>query len=336
MNGPLCLVVNPSAGRGRALKAAAAATAALDEAGAVYQAIHSASLAHARELAAASAARGDIVVAVGGDGMAGALAGPVADAGGTYAIIAGGRGNDFARELGMPTDPAAAARAILAGTPRPMDLIGIGVPGQPDMSAALCVYLGVPSIAGEIANRSRFLRGPAAYPVAALRAVAGWQPATFRVEPDQDGGNAGNAGGDGSGGAASTGGDGSAVAGEFAAYAVVVANARYFGGGMQVAPPAQIDDGRLEIVTLRHGPKLAFIQALLRIRSGTHLTMPLVSLSQSAAVTVTVDRAMPAAADGETLPGAGPLPAGTPLRIRVLPHVLTVIGPGNQAGAVTG
>jgi diacylglycerol kinase (ATP) len=307
MNGPLCLVVNPSAGRGRALRAAASASAALDEAGAAYQVTHSSSLAHGRELAAAAACRGDIVVAVGGDGMAGALAGAVAEASGTYAVIGGGRGNDFAREIGMPTDPAAAARAILAGEPRPMDLIGIGVPGQPDLTAALCVYLGVPSIAGEIANRAKILRGPAAYPVAALRAVAGWQPATFTVEPDRDG----------------------EVVGEYPAYAVVVANARYFGGGMQVAPPAKIDDGRLEVVTLRHGPKLAFIQALLRIRSGTHLAMPLVSLSQSAAVTVTVNRAMPAAADGETLPGAGPLPAGTPLRIRALPRVLTVIGPGN-------
>ena len=187
MNGPLCLVVNPSAGRGRALKAAAAATAALDEAGATYQVTHSASLAHGQELATAAAGRGDIVVAVGGDGMAGALAGAVAEANGTYAVIGGGRGNDFARELGMPTNPAAAARAILGGTPRPMDLIGIGVPGQPDVTAALCVYLGVPSIAGEIANRATILRGPAAYPVAALRAVAAWQPATFRVEPDQGG-----------------------------------------------------------------------------------------------------------------------------------------------------
>jgi diacylglycerol kinase (ATP) len=304
MNGPFCLVVNPSAGRGRALKAAAAAAAALDEAGAAYQVTHSTSLAHGQELAAAASARGDIVVAVGGDGMAGALAGAVASAGGTYAVIGGGRGNDFAREIGMPADPADAARAILAGAPRPMDLIGISVPGQPEVTAALCVYLGVPSIAGEIANRAKILRGPAAYPVAALRAVAGWQPATFRVEPD--------GGGD--------------VAGEYAAYAVVVANARYFGGGMKVAPPAQTDDGRLEVVTLRHGPKLTFIQALLRIRSGSHLAMPLVSLSQSAAVTVTVNRDMPAAADGETLPGAGPLPAGAQLRICAKPRVLNVIG----------
>src|SRR5450432_2897692 len=115
MNGPLCLVVNPAAGHGRSLKAAAGATAALDEAGAVYQTARSASLEHARGLAAAATARGYIVVAVGGDGLAGALSGPVADAGGTFAVIPAGRGNDFAREIGMPADPAAAARAILAG-----------------------------------------------------------------------------------------------------------------------------------------------------------------------------------------------------------------------------
>jgi diacylglycerol kinase family enzyme len=46
-------------------------------------------------------------------------------------------------------------------------------------------------------------------------------------------------------------------------------------------------------------------------------------------VTLTMDRAVPAAADGETLPGAGPLPAGTPLTVRALPGALTVLVPAN-------
>jgi len=44
-------------------------------------------------------------------------------------------------------------------------------------------------------------------------------------------------------------------------------------------------------------------------------------------VTIAVDRSMPAAADGETLAAAAPLPAGTPLRVRVLPRALRVITP---------
>ncbi len=308
MNGPFCLVVNPSAGGGRALRVLPAATAALDEAGAAYQVSQSASLDHARELADSAARRGDVVVAVGGDGMAGALAGAVAGTGGIYGIVPAGRGNDFARALGLPLAAADAARVLAGGQVTTMDLIGVGVPGQPEATVALSVYLGLPSIAGEIANRSRLLRGPMVYPAAALRALARWKPAAFRVDP---GGRDGIPGGD------------------FAAYAVVIANCAYFGGGMKVAPPAQADDGILDIVTMRHSSRLAFVRVLLKIKDGTHVTLPQISLGRAAEVTVTVDRAMPAAADGEALPGASPLPAGTPLRIRALPRALRVITGGH-------
>jgi diacylglycerol kinase (ATP) len=306
VNGPFCLVVNPAAGGGRALRAFPAATAALAAAGASYQVSQSASLDHARELADGAARRGEVVVAVGGDGMAGAMAGAVAAAGGMFGIIQAGRGNDFALVLGLPDDAAAAARVLVGGQARSVDLIGVSVPGEPELIVALSVYLGVPALAGEIANRTRLLRGPLVYPVAALRVLARWTPAAFRVEPGAQDGIPG---------------------GDFAAYAVVVANCAYFGGGMKVAPPAEIDDGLLEVVTMRHGPRLAFIRALLKIRDGTHVTLPQIGLGRAAEVTVTVDRDMLAAADGETLPWAAPLPAGIPLRIRVLPRTLRVIGP---------
>jgi diacylglycerol kinase (ATP) len=334
MNGPFCLVVNPAAGGGRALRLLGGATAALDEAGAAYQVSQSASLEHARDLASAAARRGDVVVAVGGDGLAGALAGAVSAAGGTYGIIPAGRGNDFALVLGLPPGPAAAASVLVSGQARSMDLIGVGVPGQPEAVVALSVYLGVPSVAGEIANRTRLLRGPAVYPLAALRALARWTPAAFRVEP---GGQDGIAGGqeelrDGQDGIAGgqeelPGGLDGIPGGSFAAYAVVVANCPYFGGGMKVAPPAMVDDGVLDVVTMRHGPRLAFIRALLKIKDGTHVALPQISVGRAAEVTVTVDRDMLAAADGEALRAAAPLPAGTPLRIRVLPRALRVIAP---------
>ncbi len=307
MNGPFCLVVNPAAGGGQALGRLGAATAALAGAGAAYHVSQSASLDDARALAAAAARRGEVVVAVGGDGLAGALAGPVSAADGTYGIIPAGRGNDFALVLGLPAGPADAARVLAGGRARRMDLIGVGVPGEPELIVALSVYLGLPAVAGEIANRTRLLRGPAVYPVAALRALARWRPATFRVRP---------------------GGLGGIPDGGFAGYAVVVANCPYFGAGMKVAPAAEIDDGVLDVVAMRHGPRLAFIRVLLRIKDGTHVTLPRVSLGRAAEVTVTVDRPMPAAADGEPLPGAEPLPAGTPLRIRALPGALQVIAPG--------
>ena len=311
MNEPLCLVVNPAAGGGRALRTLATATAALDGASARYQVQPSASLAHARELAAAAAQRGEVTVAVGGDGLAGALAGAVADAGGVMALIPAGRGNDLARELGLPPGAAAAAAAILDGQQTDFDLLGLSVPGQPEETAVLSAYLGLPSVAGEIANRSRLIRGPATYPVAALRALARWRPVSFRVE--QTGGPGGPVAG--------------IPAGEFPGYGVVLANSRFFGGGMQVCPPARTSDGCLDVVVMHHATKAAFLRVLLQIRDGTHVSLPQVALGQAAAVTVTAGTALPVAADGETLPWGSPLAAGVPLRARVRRGALKVVVP---------
>ncbi len=76
------LIVNPAAGGGRSLRLLPAVTAELDGLGVRYAVERSRSLADARQRAAAAAAAGHVVVAVGGDGMAGALAG----------VTAGGRG----------------------------------------------------------------------------------------------------------------------------------------------------------------------------------------------------------------------------------------------------
>jgi diacylglycerol kinase (ATP) len=298
----LSLIVNPAAGRGRALQILPQVTAALTASGVRYEVTQSASLAHASELAAAAVARGQVVVAVGGDGMAGALAGTTSRLGGSFGIIPAGRGNDLARVLGIPAAPAAAAALLASGTTRRIDLIGVSVPGTDEAIVAGSVYIGVPSVAGEIANGTRWLRGSAVYTLAALRAVARWQPATFAVR-------------------------GAAREHQFAGYAVVVANSAYFGAGMKVAPPALVDDGELDLVLMRHGPKLMFIRALMKIKDGSHTALEQVSLDRDTDVTLTIDRAMPVAADGETISFAAPLPAGTPVRIRALPAALTVIAP---------
>ncbi len=312
MTGQLCLVVNPAAGGGRAVQVLAAARAALAAAGAAYQVAESASMDDAVDLAARAAAGGQTVVAVGGDGTAGTLAGAVAGPGRCFGILPAGRGNDLARVLGIPVAPAAAAAVLTSPGTRQIDLIGVTVGGRPERLVAGSVYLGVPAMAGEIANAARWLRGPAVYPVAALRALARWKPAAFRLE---------------------CAGGGPAAVHDFTGYAVVIANSAYFGAGMQVAPPARIDDGILDLVQMRDGPKLAFVRALMKIRDGSHVTLPQISLHRATQVSLTVSRDLAAAADGEVLPGAAPLPAGTPLRIRVVRSALTVLVPAGQAAA---
>jgi len=301
------IVVNPAAGGGRAAGHLEAVRTVLDAAGAHYLTCLSSDLGHAGALAAEAAARGDLVVAVGGDGLTSTVAGAVAGAkpagDGVFAVIPAGRGNDLARTQGIPFGATDAARLLLDGQPRPMDLMALTGADGTQVTVAGSVYLGIPSVAGEIANDIRWIRGPMVYRVAALRALASWKPALFTVDGMSS---------------AST-----AVAPprEFSGYGVVVANLPYFGAGMQVAPGADPGDGMLDLVLMRHAPKLTFLRVLNRIKAGSHVRLDQVTTGRATALTVACDRSLPVGADGELL--RMPLP----LRIRVLPGALNVIAP---------
>ena len=172
------------------------------------------------------------------------------------------------------------------------------------MIVAGSVYLGIPAVTAEIARHSAVPRGEMAYPAAALRAVLGWRTTTFRLELH----------------------DGTRTrALEFDGAAAVVANSRYFGAGMMVAPEADPGDGLLDVVYIRGSSKTAMIYALTKIKKGRHVTMSQIGTGRARVVTVTVGRAVPGGADGELLPCARPLDPAVPLRIRALPGVLQVV-----------
>ncbi|MGE5136183.1 MAG: diacylglycerol/lipid kinase family protein [Gemmatimonadota bacterium] len=321
MTDPLCLVVNPAAGNGRALRAMPAVLTALTTAGGpAVRVCESTSLSHAADCAVDAVGRGETVVAVGGDGLVGTLAGAVAGAGGVLGLIPAGRGNDFARMLGIPRVATEAARALMAGEPQPVDLIGVRAGDGPEATVAGSVYLGIVSEGGEIANRARWVRGPLGYQLAGVRALLAWQRARFTLDVPGPGDVAGQAG------AANGNGNGNGN-GEFPGYCVVVANSGYLAAGVKAAPGADVSDGLLDVLTVEHGSRSSFLKIMRRAAKGGHVGMDLVGMRQAASVTVRADRAMPAAADGETLPFASPLPPGIPLTIRALPSALRIIRP---------
>jgi diacylglycerol kinase (ATP) len=311
MTRPLCLVINPSARNGRVLRDLPVIAAALTAADATFRLCQSTSLEHAKALATQAAANQETVVAVGGDGLTGALAGAVAGtgAGGVLGLIPAGRGNDTARMLGIPANPADAARNLLAGHPRPVDLIGVRAGDGPECIVAGSVYMGVPSEGGEIANASRLTRGPSGYLIAGVRALVGWQRATFTVRVD--------------GKAAA----GTAAAGELPGFCVVVANSAYLAAGKKAAPAADMTDGLLDVIMVRQAGKLTFARIMLKASNGTHVQLSKVITDRGVSVSLSADRDMPAAADGETLPFASPLAAATELHIRALPAAVHVITP---------
>ena len=89
-------------------------------------------------------------------------------------MIPCGRGNDLARVLGIPTDPAEAARLAVEGEERLLDVANVD--GTPFMGIA---SFGFDSDANRIANEAKLVKGNAVYLYAALRALAAWKPATF-------------------------------------------------------------------------------------------------------------------------------------------------------------
>ncbi len=284
------LLVNPASAGGKPLKVLPEVTAELERLGARYRTIETTALDHAAQEAAAAAKEGETVATLGGDGFVRPVAGALRDSPAALAILPGGRGNDFARVLGLPRKPAAAARVAVQGVER---LVDVGeVDGAPFIGIA---SLGFDSDANRIANEAKRIRGNLVYVYAALRAVVGWKPATFTVTID---------------------GDRHVVTG----WSVAVANSQAYGGGMYLAPHAELDDGRLDVLTGAETSKLRFLRDLPKVFNGTHIESSHVSTYRGEQVTVDSDRPFDIYADGD--------PVGrTPATLRVRARCLRVIVP---------
>ncbi|MFC5754496.1 diacylglycerol kinase family protein [Actinomadura rugatobispora] len=286
-------VVNPSAGGSAAAASLVPLARALREAGAEILVEYSRGLEHAGVLAAGAAKRGHVVLGVGGDGLVGRVGGALAGTGALFGIVPAGRGNDFARQLGVPSDPAALARLLLEGEPREVDAVEAN--GVPVLGS---VYAGVDAVANDNANRTRVLRGSAAYYVGALRAVLAWRPAAYRVTVD-----------------------GEVL--ERRGYTVVAANSGYYGFGRRIAPDARVDDGLLDVVIIKDAPRPLFFAVMRELEDGSHVRRPQVEVLRGREVRIEL------AAPGRTLPyGAdGELPGTLPVTARIMPGALRVLAP---------
>ena len=165
----LAVIVNPTAGAGRAIEALPRIRSELERLGADFRVVETRSAEHAREEAATAVERGESVGALGGDGLLGTVAGVLCGTESTLAILPGGRGNDLARVLGVPVEPEAAARVAVEGEPRLIDVAEVD--GRPYVGIASC---GFDSEANKIANEAKLVRGNLVYLYAALRALAAW------------------------------------------------------------------------------------------------------------------------------------------------------------------
>jgi YegS/Rv2252/BmrU family lipid kinase len=287
----LRLIVNPHAGGGRARRALPAVEERLRALGLPFRTDLTRDLEHARSLAAEAAGAGEVAVAFSGDGLVGAVAGVLrAHPGSVMGVLPGGRGNDFARVLGLPLEPLAACDVLASGVPRAVDL-GLA-DGRPFIGIA---SLGFDSDANRIANQAPARLGNLVYLYGALRAVAAWRPATFTVVVD---------------GATTT----------FTGWSVGCANSKAYGGGMFLAPDARLDDGLLDVVCTTRTPKLRFLRHLPRVFKGTHVQLDSVRVLRGGEVQIAADRPFTVYADGDPI-------ADLPVTVTVAPAAVQVLSP---------
>ena len=295
----VCLIVNPSAGGGRAARALPGVERALRDRGLELRTESTRDLDHARDLAGAAAAAGETVVTLGGDGLIGAVAGALRDhPEAVLGVLPGGRGNDLVRVLGIPGDAVAACAVIADGVERALDLGEVG--GRAFIGIASA---GFDSDANRIANEAPARLGNLVYAYGAIRALVAWRPARFEIELDPPGERH-----------------------TFVGFTVAAANSRAYGGGMFMAPEAALDDGKLDIVVCEHVSKPRALANLPRVFKGTHVQLPSVHVFRAAEVAISADRPFVLYADGDPI---GELP----VRVRAVPAAVKVIVPRGTPGA---
>jgi YegS/Rv2252/BmrU family lipid kinase len=284
------LLVNPASAGGRALKALPTVHAVLDELAAEHRTVTTRSIDHAYEEAVRAVGEGETIVALGGDGLLRPLSGALKGTESALAIVPCGRGNDLARVLGIPEDPAAAARIAVDGEERMLDVAN--VEGTPYMGIA---SFGFDSDANRIANEAKLVKGNAVYVYAALRALAAWKPARFSVTVDGE-------------------------RREFTGYTVAVGNSKAYGGGMYVLPMAELDDGKLDVLVCTNISKLRFLRGLPKVFKGTHVDADYTQFFRGGEVEVSSDRPFAIYADGDPI-------GATPAVLRVERRCLRVVAP---------
>lgn len=254
---------------------------------------------------AALAAGAQLVIAVGGDGTASEVitglmqagAGPAT--GVAFGFLPCGTGRDLGRCLGSAGDPLAAARSLRAAAPRAVDVGQVdytSFAGQPARGYFINVAsFGMSGLGDQLVNRSKKRLGTrATYLFAALTASLRYRNARVALRldagPEQ----------------------------EQRIYTVAIANGRYFGGGMMIAPSARIDDGLLDVVTLGDLSLWEALPLSRVIYAGGHLGRPKVAMRRAQTITArALDGAAPVLIDVD-----GENPGQLPASFRILPKAL--------------
>ncbi|MCP4680178.1 MAG: diacylglycerol kinase family lipid kinase [Deltaproteobacteria bacterium] len=257
------------------------------------------------------------VVVVGGDGTineaVNGFFSPNDETGGsklpTLVFLPAGTGGDFARSVGLRgLSPKA---ALEAESTRPIDLGRVELRG-PDGEPVVHYFINIASfgssalIVDKVNTSPKFLGGEASFLIGTLRGLFSWRDRRVRLRVDD------------------------LFDDEIDINTVAMANGRYFGGGMKVAPLALVDDGELDVIIVGGAGLLAFLRHSGKLYRGTHLGLPIVTSLKGKTISAeSVD-------NSETpiyLEADGEAPGFLPLRCTVLPGAVDLLAPWPRAEA---
>jgi YegS/Rv2252/BmrU family lipid kinase len=257
---------------------------------------------HAIELARAAASDGyRYLVAVGGDGTVNEVAnGILYSTGATetaLGIVSTGTGSDFARSAGIPRDYATACSTLTNSRRLAID---VGVVEYQSKGQTLRRFFvngaGVGFDAAVVEKTERlpkYFGGTIPYVAGLVRALFSYKnkPVVLNVGGEVE---------------------------AFRVLSVVVANGGYLGGGMHIAPGAELGDGLLDVVVVGDLGKLELLKELPTVYKGTHINHPKVRMKKARRITVDSPERMLVHADGELL-------GESPASFWVVPAALSIV-----------
>lgn len=234
----------------------------------------------------------DLLLVMGGDGMAHVGINACASTGVPLGVLPAGTGNDLCRGLGLPLRLSDAVRALASGSVHELDLARVERPDGSTRWVGCVVSTGFDSRVALRTGRMRVPMGPLAYAWSALAELRTFTPLNYRLIVD--GGRR-----------------------QLTSMAVFVCNSEFFGGGMRAYPGADPSDGLLDITVIHPVPRSTLLRLLPSLYTGGFVSDPAVERFQAAEVVL----------DGDGLIGSGDgeLLGDVPLTVTSAPAALRVL-----------
>lgn len=293
------LIINPTAGRGRAGKQIPEIRRQLGAKAENWAWQHTKKRGDATAMAREAAQSGvPLVIAVGGDGTLHEVVNGVLGSGATVGLIPFGTGNDFARALGLFGSLETACKALTEGVVKHIDIgviEGVGTEGKRHF--LVLTGTGFDARTAQTVNEGvKHLSGPLAYVWGAILTLRNFDPFALTLTLDDQ--------------------PPRKVQAMFASFA----NTETTGGGMKIAPGATIDDGVLDICLVETVSKPTLLYQLSQVFSGKHVHHPSVTMLRAKTISVDADPPQPLLIDGEVC-------GTTPATITLLPAALPFLVP---------